>query len=228
MSFDTTNAIRGGLTPMVNAAVDSANGRDPFAGLKETFSKYDGGLFGFAFSLLKQGVGQTIDDISYGGHRRSEVLYGFLGFSSTPGYGVSAAISSRFKRFFSVQGSRGFARMFSGGTPWPNISNKAHLGIGLYLWESATDAKNYQKIFNGRNISTKILNFDISLSKLKKLKTMDLTKLSDLEVDNFLGKYSSLYGEGLSHNFDRVMRKTGNFGVENYFHKSTFKSFNIH
>jgi hypothetical protein len=59
-------------------------------------------------------------------------------------------------------------------------------------------------------------------SQYQALRSLDLCELSDGAAGAWLRQHSSLFGEGLPHGFEHVIRNTGNFGPEFFFSKDAF------
>lgn len=71
-----------------------------------------------------------------------------------------------------------------------------------------------------------ILEARISQAILDKVKTLDLTKLSDEEATQWLSRYSQLYGGTPDHGFQHIIRGT-QVGIEHFFSKDIFRFFEI-
>jgi hypothetical protein len=54
------------------------------------------------------------------------------------------------------------------------------------------------------------------------LRALDLRNMSDNSANAWLGKHSSLYGNGEPHSLQHIIRETGRFGPEFFFDKSAF------
>lgn len=126
------------------------------------------------------------------------------------------------KTFYTVQNSTDAKRLLSDGTPWPTEPNRANLGEGVYAWSSKEDALNYFNIKSKRTSDLQILEFEVSQADLSKMKQLDLTKMTDDEVNAFLDSYARLNGGTPNHGYEYIQRMTG-LGVENYFNKSVFE-----
>ncbi len=66
------------------------------------------------------------------------------------------------------------------------------------------------------------------------MKTLDVYSLGDEGAEQFLDKYSRLYGEGQTHGYERIIRKTSvkidgknSFESEHFFDKSKFDEFEV-
>jgi RHS repeat-associated protein len=126
--------------------------------------------------------------------------------------------------FYSVQDQRNAARLASGGQPWPTGLQRSNLGEGLYAWGERSQAQAYldflqapQRGYTGLSI----VEARIKATDYNSLRTLDLRTMSDPDIDAWMDKYS-LYGQGLPHDYQHVIRQTGNFGPEYYFAKQTF------
>jgi hypothetical protein len=127
------------------------------------------------------------------------------------------------KSFYTVQNSEDGARLLSDGRPWPTEPHKANLGEGVYSWDNLDDAKNYLNLKQRRaDEDLNIHEFKVYYKELAKMKSLDMTKLSDEQVDEFLDKYAKLNGGTPNHGFEYIRRGT-NIGVENYFSSSVFE-----
>ena len=125
------------------------------------------------------------------------------------------------KTFYTVQNSADAKRLLSDGLPWPTDPHRANLGDGVYAWSSKEDAINYFNIKSKRTDDLQILEFEVLQTDLNKMKQLDLTKMSDDEVNTFLDNYARLNGGTPNHGYDYIQRMTG-LGVENYFNKSVY------
>ena len=123
--------------------------------------------------------------------------------------------------FYSVQSPADAARLVAGGEPWPTGLRRANLGIGLYAWDSLAAAERYRSSHVEHGVEQLTITiFTIAAEDLVKMKTLDLTRLTDEEVDAWMAKYSH-YGNALPHAFDYVVRSTDK-GIEHYFRASVF------
>ena len=66
----------------------------------------------------------------------------------------------------------------------------------------------------------------IGQAEYESLNSFDLRTLDDAAVNAWMERHS-LYGEGVPHGFDHVVRNTGNFGPEFYFSKDVFHLFSF-
>ncbi len=134
----------------------------------------------------------------------------------------------RGRTFYTVQGEANAARLLSGGSPWPTAPVKAHLGEGLYTWGSRSQAEAYMSLLEGRGASgLRIMEASIPEVQYNTLRAMDLRRLGDDAANAWLGRHSSLFGEGAPHVLDHVIRDTGNFGPEFFFSKNVFPLFQL-
>ncbi|MBQ8188505.1 MAG: RHS repeat-associated core domain-containing protein [Lachnospiraceae bacterium] len=131
-------------------------------------------------------------------------------------------IVGKSKTFYTVQNSADAKRLLKDGLPWPTDSYRANLGDGVYAWSNKEDALNYFNIKSKRTSDLQILEFEVLQTDLNMMKKLDLTKMSDDEVNAFLECYARLNGGTPNHGYDYIQRMTG-LGVENYFHKSVYK-----
>ncbi|MGP3918661.1 RHS repeat domain-containing protein [Nonomuraea sp. 10N515B] len=117
--------------------------------------------------------------------------------------------------FYTVQGEKDESRLrSSGGEPWPTEPNKAHFGPGVYAWGSKEDAERYLALLSRRYKGLRIVSFSFRRSLFIKLKK---ARLSPDNEEEFVAKYSSLYGEGLPHDYDYISRGTGMGQTEHFF-----------
>ena len=129
------------------------------------------------------------------------------------------------KIYYSVQNSDDAVRLANGGAPWPVEPTRAHLGPGLYSWGTRSDAERYLSRLRNRDVNVNILSFRISEGNLKVLKKLDLTALPTNQADDWVNLHSSIYGSGVPHNYEYVIRSTGSYGAEHYFAKNVFQLF---
>jgi hypothetical protein len=124
-------------------------------------------------------------------------------------------------RFYSVQTAADAARLRAGGEPWPTGLQRANLGPGFYAWDNAEDAERYRQLLEGRGVAGLVLVvYEIAEDRLNALRTLDLTRLSDAEVDAWMAQYSH-YGDAQPHDWQRVIRNTDK-GTEHYFAPAAF------
>jgi RHS repeat-associated protein len=145
---------------------------------------------------------------------------------------ATARNASKIDQFFEAEGARTFytvqneanaSRLLAGGAPWPTSATKAHLGEGLYTWGTRSQAESYLSALEGRGASgLRIMEANIPESQYQALRSLDLRGLSDEAAEAWLGRHSSLFGDGLPHSLDHVIRDTGNFGPEFFFSKEAF------
>jgi hypothetical protein len=140
---------------------------------------------------------------------------------------VAGAAGGGSSSFFSVQSDAGAARLMSGGAPWPQGVSKSLLGEGFYSWGSRAQAEAYMAHLEARGVSgLRIMEGRIGQSQYQGLRSLDLRGLTDEAVDAWLDTHS-LYGDGVPHSFDHIIRGTGNFGPEFYFSKDVFHLFSF-
>jgi RHS repeat-associated protein len=139
---------------------------------------------------------------------------------------LSVGIGSGGSRtFFTVQNEAEAARLISGGNPWPTGVSKSLLGEGLYTWETRSQAEAYLALLEKRGVSgLRILEPTIGEVEYQGLQTLDLRTFNDAVLESWMETHS-LYGQGLSHPYQHVIRQTGNFGPEFYFSKDIFHLF---
>jgi hypothetical protein len=78
-------------------------------------------------------------------------------------------------------------------------------------------------LLEGRGASgLRIMEASIPEAQYNALRAMDLRGLGDDAANAWLGRHSSLFGEGAPHGLDHVIRDTGNFGSEFFFSKDAF------
>jgi RHS repeat-associated protein len=129
------------------------------------------------------------------------------------------------KTFFSVQSADDAARLARGGEPWPTGLQRANMGPGFYAWGSRVDAEEYLRRLQQQGASDlRVAAYEIAEGDLAKLRTKDLTRLSDEAVDEFMDKYSH-YGDALPHDYQHIIRNTGMGAPEHYFSPDAFKLF---
>lgn len=124
-------------------------------------------------------------------------------------------------RFFSVQSEEDAARLAAGGPPWPTGLQRANLGPGLYAWDSPEQAERYRDLLLRHGAKDLlIVVYAIPDDELARLRTLDLTLLSDEEVYIWIDRHSH-YGDALPHDEEYVIRHT-EIGKEHYFAASVF------
>lgn len=138
------------------------------------------------------------------------------------------AANSAGRTFYTVQGEANAGRLLSGGTPWPTAPLEAHLGEGLYSWGCRSDAEAYMSMREGNGATgLRIMEATIPEAQYNALRAMDLRGLGADAVDAWAGRHSLLYGEGVPHGLDHVIRTTQNFGPEFFFSKDVFPLFQL-
>ena len=125
------------------------------------------------------------------------------------------------KTFYTVQNRQDTKRLLENGTPWPNSPSRAHFGEGVYAWGSLEDAEKYMSTLGDKCEDIQIIEFRISNFDFDRINKMDLTIFSDELANEFLAKYSSLFGEGLPHGYDFIRRAAG-MTDEYFFSKTIF------
>lgn len=110
--------------------------------------------------------------------------------------------------------------------PWPTEPKRANLGDGVYAWGTQEDALRYYNIKSKQTNDIQILEFEVSQKDLNNMAQLDLTKMSDDEVNAFLDRYARLNDGIPDHGYDYIQRMTG-IGVENYFSKFVFDKLNF-
>jgi hypothetical protein len=124
-------------------------------------------------------------------------------------------------QFFSVQSLGDAARLAAGGAPWPTGLQRSNLGLGLYAWETLAEAEAYRQLLTTHGAAgLLILTYVVSDADMAGLTTLDLTFLSDDDVNAWMALYSC-YGQGQCHGLEHVIRQT-NHGKEHYFAASVF------
>jgi hypothetical protein len=127
-------------------------------------------------------------------------------------------------RFYSVQSQSDAARLRAGGDPWPTEWQRANLGPGFYAWDNPTDAENYRQVLEQHGISElTIVVYEIDDKELAALRTLDLTRLTDAEVNAWMDQYSH-YGKAEPHDWERIIRNTDK-ATEHYFAPVSFPRF---
>lgn len=90
------------------------------------------------------------------------------------------------------------------------------MGQGVYSWGTKAEAEAYLAVSPGKEI----MEFSISKRAFNKLNKFEVPINDDL-ANAWLGKHSSLFGEGVPHNYDYIIRQTG-MGPEHYFNSNIF------
>jgi len=133
--------------------------------------------------------------------------------------------------FYTVQDKEGVNRIVHGKGTWPITPTKAHFGPGLYSFDDIKHARKYKKLITDRckNEGIEIPKLHIvkvSFSKrsLEDFKPFDVDLLDSFEMgetEKWLNRHSSLLTDNKkveSHGKKAIIRGTGNFGKEHYFH----------
>ncbi len=127
-------------------------------------------------------------------------------------------------QFYSVQSKQDAQRLAGAGEPWPTGLQRSNLGIGLYAWESRVTAEHYGKLLENRGASDlAIVCYEIYQGDLMALKALDLTRMTDEEVDDWMERFSH-YGNAEPHEWEYVIRATDK-GTEHYFAADVFAKF---
>jgi len=123
--------------------------------------------------------------------------------------------------FYTVQGADDFARLRSGGAPWPAAANKAHLGEGVYAWGSRFEAAAYLdlEIMLKRDPTAAIRSFRVGKGALQRFRSLRVDSLADPEA--WMTRYSRLWGGVPDHGLQYIQRGT-HMGPEHYFSSSVF------
>jgi hypothetical protein len=130
--------------------------------------------------------------------------------------------------FYSVQSPHDQRRLATGGEPWPAGLPRAVLGPGFYCWPTWSQANRYRLLLaRTGGLQLLIIRYEVRLSGLKKLRTLDLTKMRDAELDQWMDRYSEYTQSGVRqpHGYDHLVRQTVNVGVEHYFSPTAFRLF---
>lgn len=123
--------------------------------------------------------------------------------------------------FFSIQSAADTTRLAAGGSPWPTGLRRANLGIGFYAWDSQESAERYRDRLQKHGATDlRIVVYEITEEKLGSLKKLDLTQLSDDQVNEWMAKHSH-YGDAEPHDWEYVVRNT-DLKVEHYFSSAVF------
>ncbi len=124
-------------------------------------------------------------------------------------------------RFYSVQTPADAARLAAGGIPWPTGLQRANLGPGFYAWASLTEAEHYREVLERHGATDlRIVIYEAADETLATIKTLDLTRLSDDDVNAWMERYSQ-YGSAEAHEWEHIVRGTDK-GTEYYFAASIF------
>jgi hypothetical protein len=129
--------------------------------------------------------------------------------------------------FFTVQSEEDAARLVSGGGIWPTGPSRSHLGTGVYAWGSNAEASAYLTKLTSRGITAnlKIVQLEINSAKLSQLRSF-IVPTEDAAANEWLGKYSSLFGSGKPHGYQYIQRSAG-MGTEHYFSVDIFNQFKV-
>ena len=152
---------------------------------------------------------------------------GYVSKTPRPFTGVPPPLMPGSSIFYSVQSEADASRLLSGGGTWPAGPTSAHLGEGVYAWGSRVEAQAYLKTLKSSGVQANltIVQLRINNANLSSLKSF-IVPQNDHLANAWLGKYSSLYGDGLPHDFQYVQRMTG-LGTEHYFSSDIFPIFKV-
>jgi RHS repeat-associated protein len=138
--------------------------------------------------------------------------------------GISVLAGTNRLTFYTIQSEADATRLANGGMPWPTGPTRAHFGEGLYTWGSKAEADAYLGIKISRpgveNANLRIMEFSIKKSDFRSLNKF-IVPTEDGPANLFLGKHSSLFGEGAPHGYDYIRRDGAAF-TEHYFSKDVF------
>ncbi|SFF60433.1 hypothetical protein, partial [Thermoflexibacter ruber] len=130
--------------------------------------------------------------------------------------------------FFTVQSNEDTDRLRTTGYPFPTEPNKSALGEGVYAWGTLAAAHLYrQNLISryGESVIEKtiILAFRIKTNILNSLRQLDIDSLTNPE--EWLSKYSKLWGGIPNHGLQYIIRGTGEAmrgAKEHFFHHTIF------
>jgi hypothetical protein len=125
--------------------------------------------------------------------------------------------------FYTIQSQHDQRRLCGDGTRWPTDPKRAHLGEGVYCWDSRRLAEEYKRKLEPRTTDTlRIVTFRISLKAMQSFSQIDVDALGDPGEDEWFQRYSRLSNENApAHGFAYVRRGT-NMGIEHFFSKTVF------
>jgi len=136
-----------------------------------------------------------------------------------------SSAGAEFTMFYTVQDPADVARLRSSGEPWPIAPERASVGEGVYAWGSRAEAEAYRTLLRATasgQADLEMIAFQVSNADLRSLRQLDRTLLSGEQDENWLNRYSSLWGGTPDHGLEYIKRGT-RFGVEHFFHKSVFR-----
>jgi hypothetical protein len=123
--------------------------------------------------------------------------------------------------FYSVQSRQDADRLTAGGEPWPAGLQRANMGSGFYAWETPETAEAYRRILEDRGVAElRVVVYEVAQADLDALRKLDLTLLSDPEVEEWMARHSH-YGAAEPHDWEYVIRGTDK-GTEHYFAAAVF------
>jgi hypothetical protein len=80
--------------------------------------------------------------------------------------------------------------------------NKAHLGPGVYCWDNEAAARRYARNKPG----AKIMTFTVDADTLAPFRTADMRTMSRQEAEDFMNRYSVLWGGHAGHGTDCIIQ----------------------
>ncbi|MCA8970036.1 MAG: RHS repeat-associated core domain-containing protein [Planctomycetes bacterium] len=219
---------------MTRGELVMGNGGSLLDGLGQVFGSLGGDLTG-ASGMIDAYMGVDMGNYAMTGNwdqlsnieRWQTGLNGFAQMTGILAGGGAGGEAMHFKTFYSVQDAADRARWLrNSGRPFPTAANKAHLGEGLYAWETRASARNYLTRLEGNGATDLgVLRHRIPRRDLRSMNTMDLTRLPDAAQNSWLNNHSRLWNsDAVPHGFDRVRRGT-QFGNENFFDVNVLPQF---
>ncbi len=126
--------------------------------------------------------------------------------------------------FFTVQDAENAARLRGPGEPWPQQPDRAALGEGVYAWADRAEAEDYRRSLVAivdELPELEIVLFRVPSTVLSAFQQLHLDLLSDAETEEWLARYSLLWGGTPDHGLEYLQRGT-QFGAEHFFARSVF------
>jgi hypothetical protein len=125
--------------------------------------------------------------------------------------------------FYSAQDADDTARLMRGGEPWPGGATEGRLrdifGPGLYTFPTREQAELYRENLMARGApDLSLLEHRIAAQDLAGLRSADLTSMTDDEA-------TAIIDQGAEHGYEHVRRRTGRYGIEDYFSADVFGLF---